>query len=63
MTQPTPARVRTRICGDCDGFPVVAIDTGTRNPDGGRRTLPVICQSCHGAGTVLMRRLVAGGRA
>jgi len=63
MTQPTPARVPTRLCSDCDGFPVVVIDTGTLNDDGTRATLPVICQGCHGAGTIPLRRLVAGGRA
>ncbi|MEU4964756.1 hypothetical protein [Streptomyces smyrnaeus] len=48
MTQPTPARVRR--CRDCDGFPVVAIDTGTRYPDGTRGTTAVTCRACEGAG-------------
>ncbi|MDI5971473.1 hypothetical protein POF50_019405 [Streptomyces sp. SL13] len=43
---PTPRR-----CNDCDGFPVVAITTGTRTPDGQRTTLPVTCRTCHGTGT------------
>ena len=50
MTQ--PARARTRTCRDCDGFPVVAIDTGTLHPDGTRRTLSVICQTCDGTGRI-----------
>ncbi|OEV31207.1 hypothetical protein AN219_06490 [Streptomyces nanshensis] len=50
MTQPTPARVRR--CPDCDGFPVVAIDTGTRHRDGTRATLRVACTGCDGTGTV-----------
>ncbi|MFG3022946.1 hypothetical protein ACGFZQ_31095 [Streptomyces sp. NPDC048254] len=40
-----------RPCRDCDGFPVVAITTGTRNPDGTRTTLTVDCPVCHGTGT------------
>ncbi|MFD4144371.1 hypothetical protein [Streptomyces sp. NPDC058572] len=40
-----------RICPDCDGFPVVAVTTGTRNPDGTRTTLSVSCPACHGTGT------------
>ncbi|MFI2352133.1 hypothetical protein ACH492_35110 [Streptomyces sp. NPDC019443] len=40
-----------RICPDCDGFPVVAVTTGTRNQDGTRTTLPVLCPACHGTGT------------
>ncbi|GGO56713.1 hypothetical protein GCM10012287_50920 [Streptomyces daqingensis] len=50
MTQPTPARVRR--CPDCDGFPVVAIDTGTRHADGTRATLRITCTGCDGTGTV-----------
>lgn len=40
-----------RICPDCDGFPVVAVTTGTRNQDGTRTTLPIVCPACHGTGT------------
>ncbi|MBT2391411.1 hypothetical protein J7E87_18715 [Streptomyces sp. ISL-1] len=40
-----------RICPDCDGFPVVAITTGTRDQDGTRTTLTVVCPACHGTGT------------
>ncbi|MFC4495476.1 hypothetical protein ACFPA8_15195 [Streptomyces ovatisporus] len=52
MTQPTPARVRR--CPDCDGFPVVAIDTGTLHSDGTRATLRVTCSACDGTGTVAL---------
>ncbi|WP_371566847.1 hypothetical protein [Streptomyces canus] len=40
----------TPVCRDCDGFPVVAITTGTREADGTRATLPVTCQTCKGTG-------------
>ncbi|MGA5405793.1 hypothetical protein ACPCSC_00815 [Streptomyces lavendulocolor] len=49
MSQHSPARMR--VCPDCDGFPVVAIDTGTRLPDGARATLHVTCRRCLGTGT------------
>ncbi|WP_165906252.1 hypothetical protein [Streptomyces sp. Z26] len=49
MTQPTPARAR--FCPNCDGFPRVHIDTGTRHTDGTRTTVPVDCRTCHGTGT------------
>lgn len=49
MTQPTPARARR--CPDCDGFPVVHIDTGARHLDGARATLSVTCNACQGTGT------------
>ncbi|WP_327324186.1 hypothetical protein OG735_17895 [Streptomyces sp. NBC_01210] len=39
-----------RICPDCDGFPVVAITTGTRHADGSRHVIPVVCPACHGTG-------------
>ncbi|MEW2086914.1 hypothetical protein [Streptomyces sp. NPDC005283] len=42
--------VRTRICSDCDGFPVVAIDTGSLLSDGTRATLNVVCRRCRGTG-------------
>ncbi|MYX34163.1 MULTISPECIES: hypothetical protein [unclassified Streptomyces] len=38
------------VCRDCDGFPVVAITTGTRLPDGTRATLRVTCPACRGTG-------------
>ncbi|QPP07571.1 hypothetical protein G4Z16_15550 [Streptomyces bathyalis] len=62
MAQPTPAR--TRRCPDCDGFAVVAIDTGIRHADGSRATLRVTCQPCKGTGTVPLptRRVVSVGR-
>ncbi|MFJ8652139.1 hypothetical protein ACIRNU_07300 [Streptomyces rochei] len=40
-----------RICRDCDGFPTVAITTGTRHTDGTRATLRVTCPTCKGTGT------------
>ncbi|MFI8193179.1 hypothetical protein ACIF8T_31140 [Streptomyces sp. NPDC085946] len=39
-----------RVCRDCDGFPVVAITTGTRHRDGTRATLRVTCPACQGTG-------------
>ena len=48
---------RTRRCSDCDGFPTVAITTGRLNPDGSRRTLTATCGTCHGTGTLPLRRL------
>jgi hypothetical protein len=51
------------ICGHCDGFPVVAITTGTRNRDGSRTTLRVTCRACHGTGhTARSAALVRVGR-
>ncbi|MEO3973919.1 hypothetical protein [Streptomyces sp. CAU 1734] len=47
-----PQHTRPRpICRACDGFPVVAITTGSRHHDGTRTTLPVTCTACHGSGT------------
>ncbi|MFJ8144549.1 hypothetical protein ACIQ6R_05680 [Streptomyces sp. NPDC096048] len=40
-----------RVCRDCDGFPTVAITTGTRHSDGTRATLRVTCPTCKGTGT------------
>jgi DnaJ-class molecular chaperone len=46
-----PQHARTkRVCRDCDGFPVVAITTGTRHHDGTRATLRVTCPTCQGTG-------------
>ncbi|GGS84386.1 hypothetical protein [Streptomyces griseoviridis] len=50
MPQHAPA---ARICRDCDGFPTVAITTGTRNGDGTRATLRVTCPACKGTGRSL----------
>ncbi|MFD9847243.1 hypothetical protein [Streptomyces parvus] len=47
MPQPTPPRP---ICGHCDGFPTVTITTGTRTPDGQRKTITANCPACHGTG-------------
>ncbi|MFG2302378.1 hypothetical protein [Actinacidiphila glaucinigra] len=49
MPQHAPNRP---VCRDCDGFPVVAITTGTRHPDGFRATLRVACPGCRGTGHV-----------
>ncbi|THA25090.1 hypothetical protein E4198_10430 [Streptomyces sp. RKND-216] len=54
MAHTIPAR-RMRHCRDCDGFPVVAIDTGQLHPDGTRRTLRVVCKTCHGTGLTPLR--------
>ncbi|MCL6281654.1 hypothetical protein M3398_30795 [Streptomyces albidoflavus] len=46
-----PQRTRPRpICGHCDGFPTVTITTGTRTPDGQRKTITAHCPACHGTG-------------
>ncbi|MFB7290711.1 hypothetical protein [Actinacidiphila glaucinigra] len=47
MPQHTP---NGPVCRDCDGFPIVAITTGTRLPDGSRATLHVVCPGCNGTG-------------
>ncbi|GHJ00626.1 hypothetical protein TPA0906_24910 [Streptomyces olivaceus] len=39
-----------RICRDCDGFPAVAITTGTRHLDGTRTTFRITCPTCKGTG-------------
>ncbi|WP_329292444.1 hypothetical protein [Streptomyces pseudovenezuelae] len=52
----------TPVCRDCDGFPVVAITTGTRNPDGTRTTLTVTCPSCQGTGRRTPAALIRAGR-
>ena len=51
-----------RVCGHCDGFPVVAITTGTRTPEGTRATIRVVCPACGGTGTVPASALVRAGR-
>ncbi|MEV5642561.1 hypothetical protein AB0L67_20655 [Streptomyces flaveolus] len=40
----------TPVCRDCDGFPIVAITTGTCNDDGTRTTLRIACPTCKGTG-------------
>ncbi|MGW6492667.1 hypothetical protein [Streptomyces sp. NPDC055056] len=53
----------TPVCRNCDGFPVVAITTGTRNIDGSRTTLRIACRACKGTGrTVRCSSLVRVGR-
>ena len=55
MTHAPPA-LRVRYCSDCDGFPIVAIDTGTLHADGTRRTLRVACPGCAGTGVAPVSR-------
>ncbi|MFD5659428.1 hypothetical protein [Streptomyces hirsutus] len=58
-----PQRARTtRVCRDCDGFPIVAITTGTRHTDGTRTTLRITCPACQGTGHTLPAALVRAGR-
>ncbi|MEU6174577.1 hypothetical protein ABZ832_22020 [Streptantibioticus parmotrematis] len=59
---PVHAHARVRRCGGCDGFPVVAIDAGTLNPDGTRTTLTVTCPACRGTGAAPARPVVLAGR-
>ncbi|MFJ8586196.1 hypothetical protein ACIRD2_16295 [Streptomyces sp. NPDC093595] len=60
MAQHSPAR--TRVCPDCDGFPRVAISTGTRLPDGSRATFRVACRRCDGTGHTTTSASVALGQ-
>lgn len=55
---PAQATHLENVCPNCDGFPVVAVDSGLRNPDGTRQTLNVVCPGCEGAGK-LLRPLLA----
>ncbi|MFE9937973.1 hypothetical protein [Streptomyces hirsutus] len=58
-----PQRTRTaRVCRDCDGFPVVAITTGTRHTDGTRAALRIVCPACQGTGRALSAALARMGR-
>ncbi|MFE6972053.1 hypothetical protein [Streptomyces sp. NPDC057682] len=41
------------VCGHCDGFPTVAVTTGTRSLDGHRHTVNADCPACHGTGHTL----------
>ncbi|MFD0209083.1 hypothetical protein ACFVH9_08095 [Streptomyces hirsutus] len=59
MPQRTPV---ARVCRDCDGFPIVAITTGTRPPDGTRHTLRIACPTCRGTGRTAPAGLVRAGR-
>ncbi|MFJ5216177.1 hypothetical protein ACIP98_15820 [Streptomyces sp. NPDC088354] len=58
-----PGRTSRRICPACDGFPVVAITTGTRLRDGSRATLRVTCPACSGSGTARPAAVPASVRA
>ncbi|MEV5432316.1 hypothetical protein [Streptomyces sp. NPDC052701] len=58
-----PQHARTpRVCRACDGFPVVAITTGTRHRDGTRATLHVTCPTCKGTGHTAPASVVRIGR-
>ncbi|WNI18701.1 hypothetical protein [Actinacidiphila sp. ITFR-21] len=46
------------VCAHCDGFPSAAITTGSRNPDGTRRTITVACPACKGTGTTTPARRI-----
>ncbi|MEU1041445.1 hypothetical protein [Streptomyces sp. NPDC005907] len=50
------------LCRDCDGFPVVAITTGTRHTDGSRALLRVLCRACQGTGHNRPAALARTGR-
>ncbi|MBP8534355.1 hypothetical protein [Streptomyces sp. MK37H] len=47
---PQRTHAHTRRCPACDGFPTVAITTGSRHLDGSRVTIRVTCPACQGAG-------------
>ncbi|MFC9477880.1 hypothetical protein [Streptomyces griseus] len=49
MAQHSPAP--PHLCPDCNGFPVVAIDTGTLLDNGTRAILLVACRLCRGTGS------------
>ncbi|OPG09412.1 hypothetical protein B1R27_06550 [Streptomyces sp. GKU 895] len=58
-----PARASNRpVCRNCGGFPVVAITTGDRHPDGSRVLLRVVCHACQGTGLTHRAALVRAGR-
>jgi DnaJ-class molecular chaperone len=52
----------TPVCRYCDGFPVVAITTGSRHNDGSRILLRVECRTCQGTGRTLPAALAPAGR-
>ncbi|WP_329287769.1 hypothetical protein [Streptomyces sp. NBC_00691] len=54
-----PATATAGSCGDCDGFPVVAVAISARTADGSRRTLRVVCRTCKGTGTATAATLPA----
>jgi DnaJ-class molecular chaperone len=59
MPQHTHSPATAPVCRDCDGFPVVAITTGTRHRDGSRVTLRVACQACKGTGRAIRAAVLA----
>ncbi|MFF8030923.1 hypothetical protein [Streptomyces sp. NPDC016626] len=52
----------TRVCRDCDGFATAAITTGTRDRDGTRATLRIVCPTCKGTGRAVSAALARTGR-
>ncbi|WP_314416520.1 hypothetical protein [Streptomyces sp. DSM 40484] len=48
----------TPVCRDCDGFPVVCVTTGTRDRDGSRTLLRVVCRTCNGTGHATSARVL-----
>nr|WP_079051979.1 hypothetical protein [Streptomyces regalis] len=58
-----PSRALNRpVCGNCDGFPAVAITTGDRHRDGSRVTLTVTCRACQGTGHTAPAPVARTGR-
>ncbi|MGW9171424.1 hypothetical protein [Streptomyces decoyicus] len=47
------------VCPACDGFPAVAITTGSRHRDGSRATVQATCPSCKGTGHKLPTAVLA----
>ncbi|WP_326612032.1 hypothetical protein OG949_23825 [Streptomyces scopuliridis] len=46
-----PQRALNRpFCSHCDGFPLVAVTTGQRSPNGQRKTITAACPACNGTG-------------
>ncbi|MFG2194455.1 hypothetical protein [Streptomyces sp. NPDC048639] len=55
---PQHPAVPAYVCRDCDGFPIVAIDTGFLHADGTRSILRVTCRTCDGTGSTPLRPLL-----
>ncbi|MFC8196793.1 hypothetical protein ACFUTV_15490 [Streptomyces sp. NPDC057298] len=52
----------TLACRDCKGFATAAITTGTRDRDGSRTTLLVVCRTCNGTGHTAPATALSVGR-
>ncbi|WAU79671.1 hypothetical protein O1Q96_07890 [Streptomyces sp. Qhu-G9] len=52
----------TPVCRDCKGFATAAITTGTRDRDGSRTTLVVVCRTCNGTGHTAPAAAFSAGR-